>query len=82
MLLERKHKCEFCEHNFTWFYLVPQMIGTKLDIEEIPENKTWLYRVGETVDYKGYRYPVSGTVYCPECGRLNSVRNIELPNNE
>jgi hypothetical protein len=75
--LEGEYKCTFCDTEFSWYYIAPQWRNASvLDVETIPEDKIGLYQIIESVEKNGYKYPVSATVYCPKCDRLNKIDKI------
>ena len=73
MLIEGKQKCEDCKKELEWVYQLPQRGGSSLKAETIPKDKIQLYSVTKSIEKDGYRVPLAGSVYCPECGHLNYV---------
>lgn len=72
MKIERKNKCQYCGREVEWFYHVSQKLGSSLyDVETMPDNKTGVYRVEESIEKNGYKLPLKVTVYCPYCNCLN-----------
>jgi hypothetical protein len=70
MLLEDKHKCEKCNVDFEWYYLVSQPADSgKLQAYTLPDNKA---SVSTVLAYDENRAPARVSVRCPRCDELNT----------
>ncbi|MEK3993726.1 hypothetical protein MKY29_03140 [Psychrobacillus sp. FSL K6-2365] len=76
MLIEDKHECESCNKEFDWYYLVPQKWSNRIEAVVLPKGKTSVRKVEERVEKKGYFLPLRVSLYCPDCGSLNTF-NVE-----
>lgn len=74
MKIEEICSCKHCKKNFEWFYQVPQRLGSRLDVEAIPNGKVGLYQITKSIEKDGYKMPLEAIVYCPECGKLNDIK--------
>lgn len=74
MLLKGVEKCSKCNRDINWCYQVPQdASGFNIyDCDVIP-SKTMRLNPLKSESVNGYRMPINGIVYCPECDEQNEV---------
>ncbi|UAT29431.1 hypothetical protein K7T73_12555 [Bacillus badius] len=72
MLIRDKHECEKCEKEFEWYYQVPQLWGTGLTADFLPQDKSAASALGRSIEKNGYKIPLQVSARCTKCDHLNN----------